>query len=85
MLFERLKDPVEHKKIKLDLSPFWIKAGPYPSECDRKDLMHPIESTFKGLLSSEDKGYFVRIKVQLDVQRKLRRGIFIVPDDGEKT
>lgn len=43
-----------------------------------------VGSTFGELLSSEVKGEFCRIKVLLDVQDQLQRGIFIVLDNGEK-
>ncbi|MBA0580834.1 hypothetical protein Gorai_023035 [Gossypium raimondii] len=36
-------------------SPFWLKIGPCPSECDKKDLMHAIESTFGGIMRLEIK------------------------------
>lgn len=42
IIFDRLVQPIERNKIKLIYSPFWIKAGPCPPECDKKDLMHAI-------------------------------------------
>ncbi|KAH1046241.1 hypothetical protein J1N35_037025 [Gossypium stocksii] len=61
-----------------------VKVGPFPSECDRKDLMHAIGSTFGGVLRSEVKGDFCRIEVQMNVQKPLRRGIFILTKTQEK-
>ncbi|MBA0611402.1 hypothetical protein Godav_012094, partial [Gossypium davidsonii] len=29
---------------------FWLKIGPCPPECDKKDLTHAIRSTFGGIL-----------------------------------
>ncbi|MBA0855915.1 hypothetical protein Goshw_021124, partial [Gossypium schwendimanii] len=44
-----LTKPVNRDQICLVWSPFWLKIGPYPSECDKKDLMHAIRSTFGAL------------------------------------
>ncbi|MBA0798368.1 hypothetical protein Gohar_008961 [Gossypium harknessii] len=56
--FYRLLESIERRKIKLIISPFWIKVGPCPSEYERKDLMHAIGSTFGGVLRSESKKDF---------------------------
>lgn len=47
-----------------------MKVGSCSPECDKKDLMHAIGSTFGGLRSKVI-GEFCRIKVELDVQRPL--------------
>lgn len=66
IVFERLSAPIERSKIRLQLSPFWIKIGSCPQKCEKKDLMHAIGMMFGGLLRSEVKGDFCRIKVQLN-------------------
>ncbi|KAK5834283.1 hypothetical protein PVK06_018160 [Gossypium arboreum] len=55
-------------------------VGPCPPKCDKKDLMHAIGSTFGGVIRAEIKGMFCRIRVNLDVQKQLRMGIFIAPN-----
>ncbi|KAK5805094.1 hypothetical protein PVK06_032746 [Gossypium arboreum] len=69
-----LKQPMERNKIQLIFSPFWLKVGPCPLECDKKYLMHAIGSTFGGVIRAEVKGDFCRIKVNLNIQKQLRRG-----------
>ncbi|MFQ6662825.1 hypothetical protein Gotur_030547 [Gossypium turneri] len=44
---------------------------------DKKDLLHAISATFGGVLRSEISEEFCRLRVNLDVQRPLRRGIFV--------
>lgn len=39
VLFYRIKEPIERKKIRLSKSPFWVKVGPCPLECEKKDLI----------------------------------------------
>ncbi|KAH1045711.1 hypothetical protein J1N35_036495 [Gossypium stocksii] len=46
--------------------------------------MHAIGSTFGGVIRAETKGDFCRIRVNLDVQKQLRRGIFICPNGKGK-
>lgn len=75
---------MERNKIQLIFSPFWLKVGPCPPECDKIDLMHTIGSTFGGVIRAEVKGDFFRIKVNLNVQKKLRRGIFVSLDERRK-
>ncbi|MBA0845746.1 hypothetical protein Goarm_023033, partial [Gossypium armourianum] len=58
--------------------------GPCPSECNKKDLTHAVGSTFGGVIKSKVKGEFCRLRVQLDAQRPLRRGIFISTGHGVK-
>lgn len=48
VLFERLTDPIKGSKIRLVMSPFWIKLGPCPPECDKEDLMSVVCTTFGG-------------------------------------
>lgn len=54
-----------------------MKVGLCPPECDKRDLMHDIGSTLGGLVRVEDGSDFCHIKVWLDVQNPLRRGIFV--------
>ncbi|MBA0730492.1 hypothetical protein Golax_023169, partial [Gossypium laxum] len=42
-------------------------------ECARKDLMHAVGSTFGGVIRSEVKREYCRLKVQLDTQRPLQK------------
>lgn len=46
--FGKLNEPIERNKIKLVLSPFWVKTGPCPLEYDKKDFIHAIGSSFGG-------------------------------------
>ncbi|MBA0881349.1 hypothetical protein Goshw_019997 [Gossypium schwendimanii] len=64
---------------------FWLKIGPCPPECYKKDLTHAIGSTFRGIISSKVMGDLCHIKVELDVQKPLRRGIFILAGTQEKS
>ncbi|MBA0786340.1 hypothetical protein Gotri_026231, partial [Gossypium trilobum] len=61
-----------------------LKIGPCLPECDKNDLMHVIGSTFGRVIRSEVKGDFFRLRVQLDVRKPLRRGIFISADKKKK-
>lgn len=58
VLLERLSRAVDREDIKLVKSPWWVKVGPCPPECDKKDLMHAMVSTFGGLMGSEVQGTF---------------------------
>ncbi|PPS05425.1 hypothetical protein GOBAR_AA15248 [Gossypium barbadense] len=80
IIFDRLVQPIERNKIKLIYSPFWLKVWLCPPKYDKKDLMHAIGSTFRGVARAEIKGMFCRIRVNLDVQKQLRMGIFIAPN-----
>ncbi|MBA0881795.1 hypothetical protein Goshw_000336, partial [Gossypium schwendimanii] len=59
-------------------SSFWLKAGPCLLKCEKNDLTHAIGSTFEKIISLELIGDFCHIKMELDVQKPLRRGIFIL-------
>lgn len=50
VIFDRLKESIARRKLKLANTPFWIKIGPCPPECYKKDLTHAIGSSFGGLL-----------------------------------
>lgn len=50
----------------------------------KKDWMHAVRVTFGGVLRSEVKGEFCRIRILFDVQKQLRRGVFIDIGDQEK-
>lgn len=82
IVFERLSKLTIREDIKLVHSPFWMKFGPCPPKCDKKDLLHAISSTFGGMFEIKDR--FFRFKVTVDVQRLLRRGIFVSVGDSEK-
>ncbi|KAG8483158.1 hypothetical protein CXB51_022103 [Gossypium anomalum] len=85
LLFDRITEPMEWGKIRLVTSPFWIKIGPCPPKCDKKNLMHTVGSTFEGVIRSEIKGELCRRRVNLDVQKPLRRGIFVSLNKQGKT
>ncbi|MBA0876499.1 hypothetical protein Goshw_005146 [Gossypium schwendimanii] len=84
VIFDRLTKPVERSQISLVSSPFWIKIGPCLPEFDKKDLLHGIGVTFGGVLRSEINGEFCRLRVNLNVQKSLRRGIFVLRSNGSK-
>lgn len=46
--------------------------------------MHAVGSNFGGVIRSESKGEFCRLKVRLDVRRPLQRGVFISTKNLEK-
>ncbi|MBA0676917.1 hypothetical protein Goari_018356, partial [Gossypium aridum] len=78
VIFKKLDKAMEISNLHLVEFPFWLKIGPCPLECENKDLTHAIGSTFEGIISSEINGDFCRINVELDVQKPLLRGIFIL-------
>ncbi|MBA0551280.1 hypothetical protein Golob_022173, partial [Gossypium lobatum] len=80
ILFDRLCQAVERDQIRLISSPFWIKIETCFLEIDKKDLLHAIGGTFGGVLRSEISEEFCRLRINLDVQKPLRRGIFAVTD-----
>ncbi|MBA0786569.1 hypothetical protein Gotri_026561 [Gossypium trilobum] len=84
IIFDRLFKPMERDQIRLVSSPFWIKIGPYLPEFDKKDLLHAIGVTFGGVLRSEISGEFCRLRIKLNVQKPLRRGIFVSTGNGNK-
>nr|KJB28477.1 hypothetical protein B456_005G050800 [Gossypium raimondii] len=71
-------------QIRLVSSPFWIKIGPCLPEFDKKDLLHAVGVTFGRVLRSEILGEFCRLRVKLNVQRPLHRGIFVSIGNGNK-
>ncbi|MBA0574784.1 hypothetical protein Golob_007032 [Gossypium lobatum] len=80
ILFDRLCQAMERDQIKLISSPFWIKIESCSPEFDKKDLLHAIGGTFGGALRSEVSEEFCRLRINLDVQKPLRRGIFVSTD-----
>ncbi|MBA0701461.1 hypothetical protein Goari_026882 [Gossypium aridum] len=72
---------LEEEFVQLSMTSSLI--GPCSLECNKKDLTHAVGSTFGGVIKSEVKGEFCRLRVQLDAQRLLRRGIFISTGDAE--
>ncbi|MBA0696867.1 hypothetical protein Goari_003388 [Gossypium aridum] len=77
ILFDRLCQAVDRDQIRLTSSPYWMKIDSISPEFDKKDLMHAIGATFGGVLRSEINEDSCRLRVNLDVQRPLRRGIFV--------
>lgn len=75
VLLERLTSLLDRDLIRLVRSSFWVKVGPCPLKCDKKDLMHVFVLTFGGLLRAEEARDFYHIKVWLE--NSLRRGIFV--------
>ncbi|MFQ6631371.1 hypothetical protein Gotur_009125 [Gossypium turneri] len=75
---------MDRDQIRLTLSPFWMKIDPNFPEFDKKDLLHAIGASFGGVLRSEINEDFCRLRVNLDVQRPLRRGIFVSMDAVNK-
>ncbi|MFQ6626615.1 hypothetical protein Gotur_005988 [Gossypium turneri] len=75
ILFDRLCQAMERDQIKLTSSPFWIKI----ESCspDKKDLLYAIGGTFGGVLKSKVSEEFCRLRINLDAQKPLRRGIFV--------
>lgn len=84
VLFDRITEAMDRKKIRLLMSPYWVRIGPYPPECDPKELMYAIDSTFDSLLRSKVKSDYCRIQVMLNVKKVLRRGIFVVLNGGDE-
>lgn len=85
VLFERLVRETNRRQVRLVHTPFWLKVGPCPPKCDKKDLLHVIGSTFGGILGSEVKREYCRLRVSLDVQKPLKRGIFVyVGEQGDR-
>ncbi|MFQ6668323.1 hypothetical protein Gotur_034011 [Gossypium turneri] len=84
VIFDRLTKPMERDQIRLVSSPFWIKIGPCLPEFDKKDLLHAIRVTFGGVIRSEVNGEFCRLRIKLNVQKPLRRGIFVSIGNGNR-
>lgn len=84
IIFYHLFEAMNRDNLHLVISPFGVKLGLCPPECDSKDLMHAVGSTFGGLSRSEVVGEYCRIRVALDIQKPLRRGIFVATNDQEK-
>ncbi|MFQ6666871.1 hypothetical protein Gotur_033076 [Gossypium turneri] len=81
ILFDRLTHSVERSKICLNSTPVWLKIGPCLPEFDKKDLLHAIGVTFGGVIRSEISGEWCHLKINLNVQKPLRRGIFVSSDN----
>ncbi|PPD87983.1 hypothetical protein GOBAR_DD15090 [Gossypium barbadense] len=77
ILFDRLCQAMEKDQIKLTSSLFWIKIESCSPEFDKKDLLHAIGGTFGGVLRSEVSEEFCQLRINLDAQKPLRRGIFV--------
>ncbi|MBA0576851.1 hypothetical protein Golob_027514, partial [Gossypium lobatum] len=84
ILFDRLFQAMERDHIRLISSPFWMKTNSCFPEFDKKDLLHAIGATFGGVLRYEINEDFCQLRINLDAQRPLRRGIFVSTDDVNK-
>ncbi|KAK5784082.1 hypothetical protein PVK06_038600 [Gossypium arboreum] len=84
IIFDRLKEGVKRSKIKLVFSPFRLRVGSCPPECEKKDLMHAIGSTFGGILRSKIQNEICRMKVMVGARKPLRRGIFVAVGDSKR-
>ncbi|MBA0768701.1 hypothetical protein Gotri_017484 [Gossypium trilobum] len=85
VLFDRLAKPMERSQIWLNSFPFWIKIGPCLPEFEKKYLLYAIGVTFGGVIRYEINGDFCRLRIQLDVQKPIRRGIFVLIDNQRKS
>ncbi|MBA0577299.1 hypothetical protein Golob_025015, partial [Gossypium lobatum] len=85
ILFDRLTKQIKRAQIRLTSSPFWIKIGSCLPEIDKNDLLHAIGVTFGGVIRSEINGNLCRLKISLDVQKPLRRGIFVSTKNFNKS
>ncbi|MBA0754491.1 hypothetical protein Gogos_021309, partial [Gossypium gossypioides] len=85
ILFNRLNQAMERDRISLNSSPFWMKIDSYLPEFDKKDLLHAIGVTFGGVLGSEITDVCCRLRINLDVRKPLRRGIFVSRININKT
>lgn len=63
VLFERLTAPIKRSKIRLVMSPFWIKVRHCSPECNKEDLMSAVGSMFGGSNQTKIKGDYCRLKV----------------------
>ncbi|KAH1106315.1 hypothetical protein J1N35_010083 [Gossypium stocksii] len=81
ILFEGLSRLTERDQIRLVSLPFWIKIGSCPPEFDKNGLLHAIGGTFGGIIRSEISGDICRLRINLNVQKPLRRGIFVSSDN----
>ncbi|MBA0780548.1 hypothetical protein Gotri_004639 [Gossypium trilobum] len=43
VIFKKLEKPIDKSNLCLVKSPFWLKIGPCPPECDKKDLTHATQ------------------------------------------
>ncbi|MBA0701079.1 hypothetical protein Goari_027451 [Gossypium aridum] len=77
ILFNRLSQEVERDQISINSSPFWIKIDSHLPDFDKKDLMHAIGVTFGGVIRSKISDTCCRLRINLDVRKPLRRGIFV--------
>lgn len=84
IVFEHLMESKNRDNIRLISSPFWIKVDPCPIKCDRKDLINAISSTFGGLIRPKSKDEYYRLRVNLDITKPLKRGIFVSTNAHDK-
>lgn len=84
IIFYHLRNPRDRSKIRLVLSPIWLKIDHWSSKFDKKVSLYVVRSTFGGVIRLKIKGDFCHLQVQLDAQKPLRRGIFISINGNEK-
>ncbi|MBA0753720.1 hypothetical protein Gogos_019846 [Gossypium gossypioides] len=73
ILFNMLIQAVERDQLSLNSSSFWIKIDSYLPEFDKKDLIHAIGVMFGLVIRSEINDTCCRLRINLDVQKPLRR------------
>lgn len=85
ILFECILGLMDRKHIHQVHSPFWMKINMCTLECDKQDLLHAIGTSFRGALNSEIKDDHCCLKVNVDIQNLLRRGIFVDTNVSNQT
>lgn len=68
---------IKRNKIQLVKSPFWLKIEPCPSELDKIDLIKMVRAMFREAISSKVNGDYYRFRVIVNVNKPLRKGIFV--------
>ncbi|MBA0699524.1 hypothetical protein Goari_001154 [Gossypium aridum] len=63
----------EDLELIMEGRPWLFRKSPCLPEFDKKDLLHAIGVTFRGVLRSEICGEWYRLKINLNVQKPLRR------------
>lgn len=85
VLFDQLTKLMERSQIQLNSSPFWIKIGPCLPEFDKKRSIACYWDYFWRKLRSEINGECCRLRIQLEVQKPLCRGIFVSIENQRKS
>ncbi|MBA0753721.1 hypothetical protein Gogos_019846 [Gossypium gossypioides] len=84
ILFNMLIQAVERDQLSLNSSSFWIKIDSYLPEFDKKDLIHAIGVMFGLVIRSEINDTCCRLRINLDVQKPLRRESKLVGKESMK-